>query len=120
MIGSSWFLQVIPRYFFTYDGRVPWDSEKVGSYTTRKKAMEWNPHVLNHVLFWSDVLSGRKKSITLKLDFKNVLVMNKKPLDGLASFAIPLDPAVYDEPPEEKQLDLFEPWVDEDDESDAD
>lgn len=62
-IGSSWFLQVVLKYFFTDDGETPCDSDLAGPYTTRIKAVERNNHVLNHVLFWTDVLSLRKPTI---------------------------------------------------------
>ncbi len=112
MIGSSWFLQVIPKYFFTFDGENPWNPEKVGPYTTRIKAVEKNPHVLNHVLFWSHVLSQGKPEINIELDFKTVIIIEKLPLSGIADFAIPYDPAIYEEPEPIDQLDLFKNWPD--------
>lgn len=96
-IGKTWVLQVIPKYFFTTDGETPCDNELVGPYTTRIKAMERNNHVLNHVLFWTDVLSRRKPSIDLTLFHRTIMVIEKEPLSGLADFAIPNDPAVYEE-----------------------
>jgi len=54
-IGNTWYLQVIPKYFYTHDGHTPYDRDKTGPYTTKLKARERNIHVLNHVLFWSDV-----------------------------------------------------------------
>lgn len=59
-LGSSWYLQISPKYFFTSDGREPWESENVGPYTTRKKAQETNYHVLNHILRWSSTLAGSR------------------------------------------------------------
>ena len=55
--GGPWFLRIIPKYFFTEDGEKPCDGELVGPYTTSLKADEHNSHVLNHVLFWADVLA---------------------------------------------------------------
>jgi hypothetical protein len=97
MIGSSWYLQIIPKYFFTVDGETPYDRDKIGPYTTRLKARERNIHVLNHVLFWADVLSMRTPAIELKLDYKTVMVVEKLPVSGTAHFAIPFDPAIYEE-----------------------
>lgn len=108
LIGSSWFLQIIPKYFFTTDGKTPWDSHKVGPYTTRIKAVEHNIQVLNHVLFWADILSQQQPTIELKLDFKSLLVIEKEPLSGIANFAIPSDPAIYEEIQDTGQLSLFE------------
>ena len=111
LIGSSWFLQVIPKYFFTVDGVRPFDSKKVGPYTTKLKALQRNPHVLNHVLFWSDVLSQGNPAICIELDFKTVMIIEKLPLLGIADFTIPYDPAIYEEPPAVEQLDFFEYWL---------
>ena len=104
-IGASWFLQIVPKYFFTDDGEVPCDRELVGPYTTKIKALERNNHVLNHVLFWTDVLSLRKPSIELSLFHKTILVIEKEPMSAIASFAIPNDPALYED--DSGQLDLF-------------
>ena len=55
--GESWYLGIRPKYFFTEDGETPCDGELAGPYTTSLKADEHNSQVLNHVLFWADVLS---------------------------------------------------------------
>ncbi len=96
-IGSSWFLQVIPKYFYTVDGEIPFDRDKIGPYTTKLKARERNIHVLNHLLFWADVLSMRNPAIEIKLDYRTVMVIEKPPVSGTANFSIPYDPAVYEE-----------------------
>jgi hypothetical protein len=116
MIGSSWFLQIIPKYFFTIDGEMPIDPDKVGPYTTKLKALERNPHVLNHILFWSHVLSQDKPDTKINLDFKPVMIIEKLPFLGIADFAIPYDPAIYEEPPPVEQLSMFEHWFGESDE----
>lgn len=105
--GSSWYLQIIPRYFFTADGRMPWDSEKVGPYTTRIRAAEHNLHVLNQVLFWSDVLADGKTSVEMLLDGRPAIVVNREPATTLTSFAIPSDPAAYIEERTIEQPPLF-------------
>ena len=99
-IGSSWFLQVVPKYFFTTDGETPCDPDLVGPYTTGIKAVEHNHHVLNHVLFWTDIISQQKPVIRLSLFYKTATVIEKEPTLGIANFAIPNDPAVYDDEPE--------------------
>lgn len=104
-IGTSWFLQVIPKYLFTEDGSNPSPSEVVGPYTTGIKAVERNPHVLNHILFWSDILSLRKPTIKFSLNYKTVMVIEKEPHSGIANFAIADDPAIYDI--DERQLEIF-------------
>ena len=96
-IGSAWFLQVVPKYLFTEDGEKPWTSDLVGPYTTKIKAVERNNHVLNHVLFWTDVLSLRKPAIELSLFYKTLILIEKQPMAGISDFAIPGDPAVYEE-----------------------
>jgi len=120
MIGSSWFLRVIPKYLFTVDGETPFDSEKVGPYTTKLKARERNPHVLNHILFWSHVLSRNEPEIKMELDFKTVMVIEKLPLLGIADFAIPYDSAIYEEPPAVEQLDFSWDWFGTADENEND
>jgi hypothetical protein len=124
LIGQSWFLEIVPRYFFTSDGVTPWDSDKVGEYTTQIKSQETNQHVLNQVLFWSDVLSrgstlstGRD-DIAILLDSKPVMIIEKWSVSGIAKFAIPYDPAIFEEPQESGQLGFMN-WLDRSDE-DAD
>jgi hypothetical protein len=115
--GEQWFLQIIPRYFFTTDGDFPFDNTKVGSYTTRIKAKEVNYHVLNHILFWSDVLSWpgpspeNRTKIIISLNNSPVMKIEKLPNSAIASFAIPDDPAEYREPDPSKQMSLIE-WTD--------
>jgi len=103
-IGSHWYLQVIPKYFFTSDGDTPYDNEKVGPYTTRIRARERNYHVLNQVLFWADVLAAGSDSIQLRLDRRVLVDIAREPMTGIAPFAIPLDPAIYEEPDEVDEL----------------
>ncbi len=125
-IGESWFLQIIPKYFFTEDGIQPWESEKVGEYTTRIKAQERNPNVLNHVLFWSYILTRSErckttsKEMKIMLDGHIIMIIERMPFTGVANFAIPFDPAIYEEPTSSDQLNflgtLFELEEDDDDE----
>jgi hypothetical protein len=105
-IGGTWFLQIEPMYFFTNDGDVASDPQLVGPYTTRIKAREKNANVLNHVLFWSDVLANNKEQIELGLSAvaPPILVIDRAPLSGIANFAILDDPAVYKETDEDMQL----------------
>jgi hypothetical protein len=106
-IGNELFLQIIPKYFFTTDGKEPWDPELVGPYTTRQKANEHNIQVLNHVLFWSYTLSKRRESISLRLGDKDIMIIDRKPLIGIAPFAIPGDPATFEERTPTKQINMF-------------
>ena len=112
-IGSSWYLQIIPKYFFTQDGVTPWYSDKVGEYTTQIKAQETNYHVLNHVLFWADVLSHKldntnKSEIVIRLEGRVVMVIEKMPVLGIAKFAIPFDPATFEETVPSAQASFFD------------
>ena len=104
-LGTSWFLQVVPKYLFTEDGETPCPKELVGPYTTGIKAVERNLHLLNHVFFWADVLSQRHPVITLSLYYKVIMIIEKQPFSGIANFAIADDPAVYDV--DETQLNLL-------------
>jgi hypothetical protein len=115
-IGTNWYLQINPMYLFTDDGKTPWDSEKVGSYTTRLKARQTNQHMLNHVLFWANTLAGLdSRSSVIKIWLNPWDTRKKKPhmtieaipTIGIANFAIPSDPAVYDEPEQPIQTSLF-------------
>lgn len=106
-IGTSWFLQVVPKYFFTEDGETPCPNDVVGPYTTGVKAVERNLHLLNHVLFWSDVISMRQPVIKLSLYYKTLVTIEKRPLSGIANFAIVDDAAIYEV--DEGQSDLLAP-----------
>lgn len=123
LFGNTWYLQIIPKYFFTYDGQTPYNKDKVGPYTTQIKARETNQHVLNHVLFWSDVLSNTpqptaKETIDIYLESYPVMVIERMPTVGIAEFSIPFDPAIYEEPFVTGQLDFFSLVTgDDDDES---
>jgi hypothetical protein len=85
-----------PTYFYTEDGETPCSGDLVGPYTTGIKALERNLHVLNHVLFWCDILSQRRPAIDLSLYHKTIMSIEKQPFSGVASFAIPDDPALYE------------------------
>lgn len=118
-LSDTWFLRIIPKYFFTSDGEHACEGELVGPYTTRLKAMEHNAQVMNHVLFWADYLSDGRDFISYKIDRKMVINIDKKPLSGIARFAIPDDPAILEEkPPPPLQLDLFGPPETEEDGND--
>ncbi len=106
--GGKWFLRIMPKYFFTDDGVKPCDGELVGPYTTSLKADEHNSQVLNHVLFWADVLALKKSTIEVLLDGMTIMQIDKMPLNGIASFAIPDDPATYEEKAPSLQRSLFD------------
>lgn len=116
-LGSNWFLRIIPKYFFTSDGRDACNPELVGPYTTRLKAMEHNMQVLNHVLFWGDYLADSDDYIACRIDGKMVLNIDRMPLSGIAGFAIPDDPAAFEEKAPPIQLDLFGPQLENEDDS---
>ncbi|MBA2116706.1 DUF4365 domain-containing protein [Bremerella alba] len=105
--GNKWFLQVSPKYFFTKDGRTPCDPAIVGPYTTRLKALEHNPQVMNHVLFWADTLADGRHRIEIKLFGETLIVIEKEPAKAISPFAIPFDPATFEEAPSSAQLMLF-------------
>ena len=97
-IGDYWFLQIEPKSFYTHDGfRDVFDSDKVGALTTTIRAKEWNPQVLLHVLFWSDIFSQQEPSIRVKLHNRPAMEIEKKPLSSIANFAIPSDTKVVEE-----------------------
>lgn len=118
--GGAWFLRIKPKYFFTEDGEKPCGGELVGPYTTSLKALEHNSQVLNHVLFWADVLAFQKSIIEVRLDGQTVMRIEKMPLTGMAHFAIPDDPATYEEKVPSSHPSLFDFSEDEEEEGSAD
>ncbi len=120
VMGDNWFLEINPKYFFTIDGETAWDSDKVGPYTTSKKAVERNPHVLNHVLFWAEYLSQKERNIQIRLDNEVAIRIDKMPFIGFADFAITDDPAIHEEPPEvSSQLSFISQFFGDDHEMDV-
>jgi len=118
--GVAWFLRIKPKYFFTKDGEKPCDGELVGPYTTSLKADEHNSQVLNHVLFWADVLASQKSVIEVRLDGQIIMRIDKMPLTGMAHFAIPDDPATFEEKAPSNQPSLFDSSEDYDGEGGTD
>jgi hypothetical protein len=106
-LGSNWFLQVQPKYLFTDDGKAPCDPELVGPYTTTQKANEHNIQVLNHVLFWAHTLASGQPRTEMTLFGEPLLIVEKEPARCIADFAIPLDPATFEEKPPSGQMALF-------------
>lgn len=107
-VDPTWLLQIDPKYLFTSDGKEPYDRDRVGPLTTRLRALERNAHGLNHVLFWSDVMSQGRPAIEIGFGPRALIVAEKEPLSGIAKFAIPSDPATYEEESEEgNQLSFF-------------
>lgn len=106
-LGDHLYLQIVPKYLFTNDGHEPCDSDFVGPYTTRLKALEHNPQVLNHVLFWAWHMADGKPEISMKYKSRTLLRIGQEPLTTVAPFALPLDPAVLDEPVESMRQPLL-------------
>jgi hypothetical protein len=124
-IEQDWYMQIVPRYYFTCDGVIPFDPTKVGSYTTKIKAKEINYHVLNHILFWADVLSWpgpspeNRTKIIISLNDVQVLEIEKMPCFGIVPFSIQADPAIYKEVESSSQLSLMD-WLEQSDMEDED
>ncbi|QGQ29084.1 DUF4365 domain-containing protein [Gimesia maris] len=105
--GEKWFLRITPKYLFTDDGKKPCNPTLVGPYTTKLKAMEHNPQVLNHVLFWGQTLANGHSRIEMTLFGETLVVIEPEPATVIAEFAIPFDPATHEEEPSSPQLTLF-------------
>jgi len=105
--GGKWFLQISPKYLFTDNGKIPCNPKLVGPYTTRLKALEHNPQVLNHVLFWAHTLANGHHRIEMTLFGEALIVIEVEPVTTIAPFAIPFDPATYEETPPSPQMTLF-------------
>lgn len=97
-LSKNLYIQIVPKYFFTTDGKTAWDSDSVGPYTTRIKAREFNPQVLNHVLSWSWHMGDGKPEIWIRENNRVVLKAKCEPVTGISPFALRLDPAIYEEP----------------------
>lgn len=108
LLGHAWYLQIVPRYFFTQDGKTPCDGSWVGPYSTRIKAQERNLKVLNDVLFWSDILANGSNEIVMTYRNLPLIVIERTPLSEIANFAVLGDPAVYED--EEEPSNFFEIW----------
>jgi hypothetical protein len=104
--GEKWYLEVVPKYLFTDDGATPSNPSLVGPYTTSQKAKEHNPQVLNHVLFWGHTLAGGKQRIEMSLFGEPLIIVDPQPLAAIAEFALPLDPASYEEEPSSAQVQM--------------
>lgn len=59
----EWCLSLRPEFHVTRDGRLPFDSERIGSKVTRKKAKMYNYDLLGEVHFWRDFLSNSQPRI---------------------------------------------------------
>lgn len=86
---GSWFLQIDPAYVFTHDGDKMLSGERVGTLATRRKAREYNQSVLNHIVFWREVLSERRSFIQVYPGSgTQALAVAKVFADGLAPFGL--------------------------------
>jgi hypothetical protein len=65
--------------------------------------MEHNYQVLNHVLFWSDVLANGKPVIELSFDGRIMARIDREPETSVIEAAIIQDPARYEEPAEDAE-----------------
>lgn len=120
--GEEWYLQILPKYFYTTDGETPCDPDLVGPYTTSQKADEHNSQVMNHVMFWAYTLAGGAEHVQIKLYGKRLMKLRTLPFFLVAPFAIPDDPAIYEEkaPPMQRALFALNGDDEEDEEGDDD
>jgi hypothetical protein len=91
-IGDSWALIVEPKHHYTTDGKTRWDSKKARSFAIRNRAREYNAQYLNHILFWSHVISGGKTSFALELDRKQIVRISGTPLSAQVGFGVRATP----------------------------
>lgn len=112
--GDDWSLQILPKYFFTTDGETACDPELVGPYTTSLKADEHNSQVMNHVMFWAYTLADGADQISIMLFGKRLMKIRTLPSFLIAPFAIPDDPATYEEKAPPMQRTLFDMESEED------
>lgn len=88
--GGNWFLRIDPGYVFTKDGINFIASNNIGKLTTRRKANEWNRAVLNHLIFWREILADRKPEIIIDVGEQKIII-SKNYEAGMANFGIMKD-----------------------------
>lgn len=68
--GESWGLQLLPTYFFTFDGyRDQLPGDRIGPLATHRMSREYNVHVDSHLVFWTVCLSDGAPEIALEQSF---------------------------------------------------
>ena len=87
-IGDSWAFLLDPRHFYSQDGTTKWNSKLAISHLIRNRAREYNAQYLNHILFWSYVLSSGDKEFGLRLDNHDVARVSGYPAGVYANFGI--------------------------------
>lgn len=88
--GGKWFVKVSPGYVFTVDGVTYFASDKVGKLATRRKAREWNNIMLNHLIFWREMLSDNRAAINVNC-YGQIFTIAKSYESGIANFGIMKD-----------------------------
>lgn len=124
--SRHWSLSIRPELHVTKDGAIPFDSKKVGSKVTRKKARRFNYDLLGDLQFWRDFLSDSKPRVIFPFGREQRIVV----LTSMMETAIkwPGIPEEYAKPFKnvEYEEDLFSwaeyanPMYDEDDDELAD
>jgi len=66
-IDDEFFLQLVPRWTFTVDGRNPMTGKDVTIFSTKWTTKEHNLSVFYHVRFWSNLLSKSSDKISIRL-----------------------------------------------------
>ena len=67
IIDEDIFLQLIPGWYFTHDGKESLPSEQIGPLSTKWTTKEHNASVFYHIRFWSNYLSKKSSSIKIPL-----------------------------------------------------
>jgi Domain of unknown function (DUF4365) len=86
--GSKWAIHIKPMHYFSVDGSLRWMGETARSFSIRNRVREYNTQYLNHVLFWSFILSNGKPEFSLKLDHKPIVTIKGSPESVNVSFGI--------------------------------
>jgi hypothetical protein len=74
--ARGWCLSIRPELRVTKDGKVPLDSEKIGSKVTKKISRIYNHNLLADLQFWRDYLSDGLPRIVLRFDDDETLVIS--------------------------------------------
>lgn len=95
-IGNKFYLQIIPSFVITEDGKKPMSSFKVGTIITRLSYNKYNDSYRNTILFWIYQLKNRRN-----IFINDYLEISPKPVTTELPYGI-----IFDIPSKEFKLDI--------------
>ena len=80
--GDAWALRLVPTYVFTVNGwRSLVEGHQVGRLATRRAARDYNPNVLNDLVFWAWVLARGQDTIAIETGSKSQVSLSGRLAD---------------------------------------